>query len=171
MLGAILRALNVATRTQAVVKVASLGWAFPAVRQTPSNETSPPDDSTNPSTNPGDRTAAGQDDAVGRSALAAPENPSIVVLPFTDFSDDPNQDYFSDGMVDEITIALGRIPRLFVIASNSAFSYKGRAINAKQIGTELRGALHSQRKRTQGFAASPHRRPVERRRGRQPGLG
>jgi TolB-like protein/Tfp pilus assembly protein PilF len=69
--------------------------------------------------------------------LVLPDKPSIVVLPFANLSDDPNQDYFADGMVAEITIALGRIPWLFVISSTSAFTYKGRLIDAKQVGAEL----------------------------------
>ena len=69
--------------------------------------------------------------------LDVPGKPSIVVLPFANRSADPGQDYFVDGMVEEITIALGRIPWLFVIASNSAFTYKGRLVDARQVGVEL----------------------------------
>ena len=70
-------------------------------------------------------------------ALALPDRPSIAVLPFTNMSDDPEQEYFADAMAEEITIALGQVPRLFVIASNSAFTYKGRLVDSKQIGAEL----------------------------------
>jgi TolB-like protein len=66
-----------------------------------------------------------------------PEQASIVVLPFANLSDDPNQDYFCDGMVEDITMALGRLPWLFVIASASAFTYKGRNISPRQVGAEL----------------------------------
>lgn len=69
--------------------------------------------------------------------LGVPGKPSIVVLPFANRSGDPGQDYFVDGMVQEITIALGRIPWLFVIASSSAFMYKGRLVDARQVGGEL----------------------------------
>lgn len=69
--------------------------------------------------------------------LVLPDKPSIVVLPFANLSDDPNQDYFADGMVSDITIALGRISWLFVISSTSAFTYKGRLVDAKQVGAEL----------------------------------
>ena len=69
--------------------------------------------------------------------LALPENPSIVVLPFANLSGDPAQDYFADGMVEEITMALGRLPWLFVIASASAFTYKNRAVDLRQVGIEL----------------------------------
>ena len=69
--------------------------------------------------------------------LAPTARPSIVVLPFANLSDDPAQDYFADGMVEEITAALGRSPWLFVIASSTAFSYRGRNADARQIGVEL----------------------------------
>jgi adenylate cyclase len=70
-------------------------------------------------------------------ALAIPETPSIVVLPFQNLSADPEQDYFSDGIVEEITTALSRFRSLFVISRNSAFTYKGRAIDVRQVGREL----------------------------------
>ena len=66
-----------------------------------------------------------------------PDKPSIAALPFANLSGDPGQDYFADGMVEEIITALARIRWLFVIARNSTFAYKGRAIDAKQIGREL----------------------------------
>jgi len=59
------------------------------------------------------------------------------VLPFQNLSDDPELEYFADGLVEEIITALGRIRWLFVIASNSAFTYKGQAIDVKRIGREL----------------------------------
>ena len=67
----------------------------------------------------------------------APEMPSIVVLPFQNLSADPEQEYFSDGIVEEITTALSRFRSLFVISRNSAFTYKGRAIDVRQVGREL----------------------------------
>jgi adenylate cyclase len=69
--------------------------------------------------------------------LRLPDKPSIVVLPFANLSGDPEQEYFADGMVDEIITALSRIKWLFVIADNSSFTYKGQAIDVKQIGREL----------------------------------
>ena len=63
--------------------------------------------------------------------------PSIAVLPFANLSNDPEQDYFADGMVDEIITALSRIHWLFVIARNSSFTYKGRAVDVKQVGRDL----------------------------------
>ncbi|XIA65089.1 hypothetical protein ACFIOY_01055 [Bradyrhizobium sp. TZ2] len=69
--------------------------------------------------------------------LALPDRPSIAVLPFQNMSGDPDQDYFADGMVDEITTALSRFKPLFVIARNSSFAYKGKAVDIKQVGREL----------------------------------
>ncbi len=70
-------------------------------------------------------------------ALALPDKPSIAVLPFQNMSGDPEQEYFADGMVEDITTALSRIPWLFVIARNSSFTYKGQAIDVKRVGREL----------------------------------
>jgi TolB-like protein/class 3 adenylate cyclase len=72
-----------------------------------------------------------------KPALALPDKPSIAVLPFTNMSGDPEQDYFADGMVDDITTALSHFKALFVIARNSCFTYKGRAVDVKQVGREL----------------------------------
>ncbi|UWU94180.1 adenylate/guanylate cyclase domain-containing protein [Bradyrhizobium sp. CB1015] len=69
--------------------------------------------------------------------LALPDKPSIAVLPFQNMSGDPEQDYFADGMVEEIITALSHFKALFVIARNSSFTYKGRAVDVKQIGREL----------------------------------
>jgi TolB-like protein/class 3 adenylate cyclase len=69
--------------------------------------------------------------------LSLPDKPSIAVLPFANMSGDPEQEYFADGMVEEIITALSRIRWLFVIARNSSFTYKGRAIDVKQVGREL----------------------------------
>ena len=71
------------------------------------------------------------------SALSLPERPSLAVLPFTNMSKDPEQDYFADGMADEIITALSRCSSLFVIARNSSFTYKGRNIDVRQVGREL----------------------------------
>jgi adenylate cyclase len=71
------------------------------------------------------------------SSLPLPDKPSIAVLPFANMSGDPKQEYFADGMVEEIITALSRIRWLFVIARNSSFTYKGQAIDVKQVGREL----------------------------------
>jgi TolB-like protein/class 3 adenylate cyclase len=72
-----------------------------------------------------------------RGALPLPDKPSIAVLPFQNMSGDPEQDYFADGMVEDIITALSRFKALFVIARNSSFTYKGRAVDVKQVGREL----------------------------------
>ena len=72
-----------------------------------------------------------------KPALALPDKPSIAVLPFQNMSGDPDQDYFADGMVDEIITALSRFKSLFVIARNSSFTYKGKVVDIKQVGREL----------------------------------
>jgi TolB-like protein/class 3 adenylate cyclase len=69
--------------------------------------------------------------------LALPDKPSIAVLPFANLSGDPEQEYFADGMVEEIITALSQIRWLFVIARNSSFTYKGRAVDVKEVGREL----------------------------------
>jgi len=69
--------------------------------------------------------------------LALPDKPSIAVLPFQNMSGDPEQEYFSDGMVEDIITALSRFKSLFVIARNSSFTYKGKAVDIKQVGRDL----------------------------------
>jgi len=82
--------------------------------------------------------AAQSGSAVGQSqALPLPDKPSIAVLPFQNMSGDPEQEYFADGIVEDIITALSRFKALFVIARNSSFTYKGRAIDVKQVGREL----------------------------------
>ena len=74
---------------------------------------------------------------VSKPALALPDKPSVAVMPFTNMSGDPEQEYFADGMVEDIITALSHFKALFVIARNSSFTYKGRAVDVKQIGREL----------------------------------
>src|SRR6516162_2556656 len=71
------------------------------------------------------------------AALALPDKPSLAVLPFQNMTGDTEQDYFVDGVVEEITTAISRVPWLFVIARNSSFTYKGRAVEVKQVAQEL----------------------------------
>ena len=79
------------------------------------------------------------DSRVGSSSpvLALPDKPSIAVLPFENMSGDPEQDYFADGMVEEITTALSRFKSLFVISRNSSFTFKGKAVDIKEVGRSL----------------------------------
>ena len=74
---------------------------------------------------------------VRSATLMLPAKPSIAVLPFQNMSGDPEQDYFADGMVEDIITGLSRIKWLFVIARNSSFTYKGRTVDVKQVGREL----------------------------------
>jgi adenylate cyclase len=69
--------------------------------------------------------------------LPLPDKPSIAVLPFQNMSGDPEQEYFADGLVEDIITALSRFKSLFVIARNSTFTYKGKAVDIKQVGREL----------------------------------
>jgi adenylate cyclase len=78
-----------------------------------------------------------QNKAIASEALDQPDRPSIAVLPFQNMSGDPEQEYFADGMVEDIITALSRFKSLFVIARNSSFTYKGRAVGIKQVGREL----------------------------------
>ena len=71
------------------------------------------------------------------AALPLPDKPSLVVLPFQNMTGDAEQEYFVDGMVEEITTAISRLPWLFVIARNSSFVYKSRAVDVKQVAREL----------------------------------
>ena len=69
--------------------------------------------------------------------LELPDKPSIAALPFTNMSGDPSQEYFSDGLTEQIINGLCKVSNLFVIARNSSFAYKGKAVSVKQIAKEL----------------------------------
>jgi len=75
--------------------------------------------------------------SVEKMAFPLPDKPSIAVLPFVNMSDDPKQEYFSDGLTEEIITALSKTPKLFVIARNSSSVYKGKAVNVQQVSREL----------------------------------
>jgi adenylate cyclase len=79
----------------------------------------------------------GQDARFPRRELPLPDRPSIAVLPFINMSGDPEQEYFADGVVEEIDTALSRFSDLFVIARNSSFNDKGRAVDVKQVDRDL----------------------------------
>jgi len=81
--------------------------------------------------------ATGSATSAATPALALPDKPSIAVLPFQNMSGDPEQEYFVDGLVEDIITALSRVPPFFVIARNSAFTYKGRAVDVRQVGRGL----------------------------------
>jgi adenylate cyclase len=71
------------------------------------------------------------------AVLALPDKPSIIILPFTNLSDDPGQEYFSDGITSDITSSLSRIASLFVIARTSAFTYKGKGVKVQELSKEM----------------------------------
>jgi adenylate cyclase len=75
--------------------------------------------------------------SVERMAFPLPDKPSIAVLPFVNMSEDPNQEYFSDGITEDIITTLSKIPRLFVIARNSTFTYKGKSVKIQKVSEEL----------------------------------
>jgi adenylate cyclase len=75
--------------------------------------------------------------SVEKMAYPLPDKPSIAVLPFIDLSGDPGQEYFSDGITEEIIAALSSVPKLFVIARNSTFTYKGKPVKVQQVAEEL----------------------------------
>src|SRR5215831_9551416 len=83
------------------------------------------------------RVRLGRTTRASAPTLALPTKPSIAVLPFQNMSGDPDQEYFADGMVEEIITALSRMSWLFVIARNSSFTYKNRIVDVKQVGQEL----------------------------------
>ena len=72
-----------------------------------------------------------------RPVLALPDKPSIAVLPFANLSGDPEQDYLADGIVEDVITELSRFSELFVVARNSSFQYKGKAVDVRQVGREL----------------------------------
>ncbi|MFL5270040.1 MAG: adenylate/guanylate cyclase domain-containing protein [Stellaceae bacterium] len=83
------------------------------------------------------RVQLGGEAAKAAPVLPLPDKPSIAVLPFQNMSGDPEQEYFADGMVEDIITALSRVKWFFVIARNSSFTYKGRAVDVKKVGREL----------------------------------
>lgn len=127
-INAVRKAIGDSGEEQRLIKtLARKGFRFVAeVRETQS-----PDSARSPVAEPalsGETTAP---------ALPLPEKPSIAVLPFQNMSGDPEQEYFADGVVDDIVTALSRIRWLFVIARNSSFTYRGRGTDVKQVGREL----------------------------------
>ena len=84
-----------------------------------------------------DHSEASAADAPIAATLALPDKPSLAVLPFTNMSGDPEQDYFADGMVEDIITGLSRIKWLFVVARNSSFTYKGQSVSVSRVGREL----------------------------------
>ena len=103
--------------------------------------------------------------------LPLPDKPSLAVLPFQNMSGDPEQEYFADGIVEDITTAIARLPWLFVIARNSSFTYKGKAVDVKQVGARTGRALRARRLGAQGRQPGAHHRPADRHGDRRAYLG
>ena len=103
--------------------------------------------------------------------LPLPDKPSIAVLPFTNMSGDPEQEYFADGMTEDIITGLSHLKWLFVIARNSTFTYKGKAVDVRQVGQDL-GVRYVLEGSCQGVRQPhPYHRPVDRGREWQAHLG
>ena len=107
----------------------------------------------------------------GSPPLPLPDKPSIAVLPFANMSGDPEQEYFVDGMVEEIITALSRIRWLFVIARNSSFTYKGQSVDVKQVGARAGRPLCPRRLGPQSGHAGAHHRAADRRAQRYASVG
>ena len=93
--------------------------------------------------------------------LPLPDKPSIAVLPFQNMSGDPEQEYFADGMVEEIITALSRIRWLFVIARNSSFTYKGQAVDVKTGRARARRSLRARRLGAESRRPRAHHRAAD----------
>ena len=111
------------------------------------------------------------DSSAVKAPLPLPDKPSLAVLPFQNLSGDPEQEYFVDGVVEEIITAISRLPWLFVIARNSSFAYKGKSPDLRQVGRELgvryvlEGSLRKSRQ------PGSHHRPTDRHDDRRAYLG
>jgi adenylate cyclase len=98
-----------------------------------------------------------------RPALPLPDKPSLAVLPFENLSGDPEQGYFADGIAEEVITALSRAKWLFVITRNSSFAYRGKAVDVRQVGRELKAAspLDGPRRRRKRRAISGPKRATQ----------
>ena len=114
---------------------------------------------------------AAQPTEPSRQALPLPDRPAIAVLPFTNMSGDPEQEYFSDGISEDIITALSKLRWFFVIARNSSFVYKGKAVHMKQVAEELGVGYVRRGQRAQERRPRAHHGAAQRRRDRQPHLG
>ena len=109
--------------------------------------------------------------STSQAPLPLPDKPSIVVLPFDNMSEDPEQDYFSNGITEVLTCDLSRISSLFVIARNTAFTYKGKAANVHDMGKELGVRYVLEGSVQKAERSSAHRRAVSGYRHRRPSVG
>ena len=117
------------------------------------------------------RPAETRHEAAAHRRLALPDRPAIAVLPFNNMSGDPEQEYFSDGISEDIITALSKLRWFFVIARNSSFTYKGKAVHIEAGRRRARRALRRRGQRAQERRSRPHHRAAQRHRDRQPHLG
>jgi hypothetical protein len=109
--------------------------------------------------------------AVGNAPATIPRGPGIAVLPFANMSGDDDQEYFADGLTEDLITELSRTGALFVIARNSSFVYKGRAVNVTAVARELGVRYLLEGSVRRGGASHPGYRPAHRRRQRRASLG
>ena len=100
--------------------------------------------------------------AGAESELADADKPLIAVLPFTNMSDDPGQEFFSDGITEDIITDLSKVSGLFVVGRNTSFMYKGKSVQLQQVAAEPGGQIHPRRQCTQSGAAGARHRPADR---------
>lgn len=106
-------------------------------------------------------TVRGPESHTAQSSFPLPDKPSVAVLPFANLSGDPEQDYFADGIVEDIITGLSRIKWIFVIARNSSFAFKGRVTDVKNVGRAWRPVC-PRRQRPKVLEPRPHRRSADR---------
>ncbi len=160
------RALNDSGDEQRLIRtVARKGLRFVGTVE----DAKPPDDAAAASSSVASTIEEASD--VKRLALPLPDRPAIAVLPFTNLSGDPEQEYFSDGISEDIITALSKLRWFFVIARNSSFIYKGKAVHMKQVAEELGVALRGRGQRAKERRPRSHHGAAQRRRDRQPCLG
>ena len=115
---------------------------------------------------PPPRPAAASEPAAAKTAPARDraDKPSIAVLPFNNMSGDPEQEFFADGITEDIITELSRFRELFVISRNSSFKFKGRAVEVQKFARRARRAVRRRGQRAQGRAAGAHHGAADRRR-------
>ena len=112
---------------------------------------------------PAAKAAPAAEPAAPAAKRRAPPKPSIAVLPFANMSGDAEQEYFADGISEDIITALSKLPQLFVIARNSSFTFKGKNVDVQEVGTKPRRSLCARRQRAQVGQPGAHHRAADRR--------
>ena len=91
------------------------------------------------------------------------DKPSVAILPFANMSNDPEQEFFSDGITEDIITDLSKVSGLFVLGRNTVFTYKGKAVHLEQIAKQLGVVVLGRGQRSQGGEPGPDQRPIDRR--------